>query len=129
MSVLGLGTDIVSVGRMNDLLQRYEEKFLQRCFREDEISWILSRGRGKAASAAVRWAAKEAFLKALGRSVAHVPYGDIEVVRQPEGPVSLALHGRAAEELAALGPVECLLSLSHETEFATATVLIQTLGN
>ncbi len=126
MSVLGLGTDIVSVGRMADLLDRYEEKFLRRCFRAEEISWILSRGRGRAASAAVRWAAKEAFLKALGRPVGHVPYRDIEVIRQPEGPVSLALHGRAAEELSTLGQVQCLLSLSHETEFATATVLIQT---
>ncbi len=125
MIILGLGTDIVSVVRIDHLVQRHGQRFLNRCFSPDEIQWADSRGLGRSASLAGRWAAKEAFLKALGRSVKHIPYGDIEVVRSPEGPVSLKLHRRAAEEAAALGSFGGILSISHEKEFAIATVLIQ----
>ncbi len=126
MSILGLGTDIVSVGRINDLVQKHEQRFLNRCFSADEIAWAESRGLGKAASLAGRWAAKEAFLKALGRSVKHIPYGDIEVVRSTHGPVHLRLHGRAAREMEAAGGGSCILSISHEKDYAIATVLLQT---
>ena len=54
------------------------------------------RGRAQAAALAARWAAKEAFLKALGADVRTIPYRDVEVVRDPAGPVTLRLHGRAA---------------------------------
>ena len=123
--MVGLGTDIVSVPRMAELVQRHGERFLNRCFRPEEIAWANSRGLGRAASIAGRWAAKEAFLKALGRSVGHVPYGDIEVVRSTEGPVSLRLHGRAARMLTEMGDVDCFLSISHEKDYATAVVMIQ----
>ncbi len=125
MSILGLGTDIVSVARISDLLQRHDERFLNRCFSLDEIEYANNRGLGRAASLAGRWAAKEAFLKALGRSVTHIPYGDVEVVRSEDGPVTLKLHGRAAEEMALVGASGSILSISHEKEFAIATVLLQ----
>ena len=125
MSILGLGTDIVSILRIADLLQKHGDRFLKRCFLPGEIAWAQSRGLGMTASLAGRWAAKEAFLKALGRSVGHIPYGDIEVERSSEGPISLRLHGRAAEALQQLGAVTCLVTISHEREFATATVVIQ----
>ncbi len=125
MSILGLGTDIVSVARIDDMLQRHEVRFLNRCFSDQEIQWVNSRGLGRAASLAGRWAAKEAFLKALGRSVTHIPYGDIEVVRSAQGPVSLQCHGLAASEMASMGATECFLSISHEKDFAIATVLLQ----
>ncbi len=127
MSVVGLGSDIASVSRMQDILARHGERFLQRCFRPDEVAYILSKrpGQPQAASAAARWAAKEAFLKALGLSVAHIPYRDVEVVRDPAGPVSLRLHGRARESLGTHPGRRCLLSLSHERENALAVVLIE----
>ena len=128
MKISGLGTDIVSVPRISDLIHRYGDRFLKRCFLPGEIEWAKRRGLGQAASLAGRWAAKEAFLKALGTHVGHIPYGDIEVVRSDQGPVSLRLHGRAEECLTTMGQTECLLTISHEKEFATATVLIQTLN-
>jgi len=125
LSILGLGTDIVSIARIDNLLDRHGNRFLKRCFSAEEISWADSRGLGRAASLAGRWAAKEAFLKSLGRSVQHIPYGDVEVVRSADGPVTLKLHGRAALELAKVGASGCFLSISHEKEFAIATVLLQ----
>ena len=125
LSILGLGTDIVSVVRIAEMIQRHEDRFLNRCFSEHEVQWVNSRGLGRAASLAGRWAAKEAFLKALGRSVTHIPYGDIEVVRSAAGPVSLKLHGKAALEMDSVGATGCIVSISHEKDFAIATVLLQ----
>lgn len=107
------------------MLERHGSRFMNRCFRPGEIEYANGRGLGKAAAFAGRWAAKEAFLKALGRSVGHIPYGDIEVIRSAEGPVSIRLHGRAAVAFESMGPGECLLSISHEKDYAIATVLIQ----
>ena len=126
MSICGLGSDIVSVSRMQDILERHGERFLRRCFRPAEIAYIQSRrpGQPQAASAAARWAAKEAFLKALGTSVAHIPYLDVEVRRDAAGPVSLRLHGLAEAAFAAHPGRRCFLSLSHEKEHALAVVLL-----
>ncbi len=125
MSIVGLGTDIASVSRIDELVSRHGDRFLMRCFRPSEIEYAATRGLGQSASLAARWAAKEAFLKALGRSVGHIPYGDIEIVRSEDGPVSLKLHGRAREALEHFGDFECLLTMSHEKNYATATVIIQ----
>ncbi len=124
MNIIGLGTDIVSIPRIADLVQRHGDRFLGRCFRPGEIEYAASRGLGRDASLAARWAAKEAFLKALGTSVTHIPYHDIEVVKLVQGPVGLKLYGKALASLDSCGGADCLLSLSHEREFALATVLL-----
>lgn len=120
-----MGSDIVAVARFGDLLHRHGDRFLERCFTADEAAYVRSRGRGAAASAAVRWAAKEAFLKALGQDVRDLPYRDIEVTRSSGGPVGLRLHGRAAAVARGRGVVRMHLALSHEQEYATATVILE----
>ena len=125
MSILGLGTDIVSVKRIGGIVENHGDRFLERCFSHSEVEWAESRGIGKVASLAGRWAAKEAFLKALGRSVKHIPYGDIEIIRSPDGPISLKLHRRAAQEMKDAGASRCIVSISHEKDFAIATVLLE----
>jgi len=119
LSVLGIGTDIVSVARISKMLDRHGERFLARCYRPGEI--ISS----APVSVAARWAAKEAFLKALGADVRGIPYRNIEVVKSTHGPVKLVLHGRARDALAAAGGSTIHLTLSHEREFAVATVIIE----
>lgn len=125
MSIVGLGNDIVAVRRIEDLIQRYGDRFLNRCFQPQEVAYIQSRGKGRGAAAAARWAAKEAFLKALGMDVEHIPYHEIEVVRDPAGPVGLKLHGRALAAALGLGVSHWHLSLSHEVEYALATVILE----
>lgn len=127
MSVRGLGTDIVSVARMQDLLQTHGERFLKRCFGPREIQAIRSRpaGEAQASAAALRWAAKEAFLKALGHDVRHIPYHDVEVVDGPDGPATFAVHGRAGEAAVWSPGFEALLSVSRDGDQALALVLIQ----
>ena len=123
-----MGNDIVAIRRISDLLEDHGDRFLARCFTPREIAYIESRGRGAAASAAARWAAKEAFLKALGQDVSAVPYQDIEVVRLEHGPVTLELHGKARAALTAAGAVAWHVALTHEREYAAATVILENPG-
>ncbi len=126
MSVRGIGTDIASIERFTGILERTGERFLRRCFREGERQYIQGRGSGAAASAAARWAAKEAFLKALGCSVSRVPYQDVEVVREAGGAVKLRLHGKALALARTCGVGRTHLSLSHDGGLALALVVLET---
>lgn len=127
MSVRGLGIDIVEVERIADLLAKHGDRFVDRCFRPGEQDHPTTGGSEvpEAKSIAARWAAKEAFLKALGTDVRDIPYRDIEVVRSAEGPVSLNLHGRALDALKRSGTSKIHLSLSHERHYAVASVLLE----
>lgn len=116
---MGIGTDMVAVVRIAKMLDRHGERFLGRCFRPGEIPTPASN------SVAGRWAAKEAFLKALGADVRGIPYRDVEVGGSGHGPVKLNLHGRARDALAAAGGKRVHLTISHEQEFAVATVIIE----
>jgi len=124
MSVVGLGTDIVAVARIAGLVERHGARFLDRVFRPGEQAVLGRAGPAAAAALAARWAAKEAFVKALGPQAAAVPYRDVEVVRAADGVPGLRLHGAAAAALARRGASGALVSLSHEREFALATVVL-----
>lgn len=124
MSIRGLGTDIVSVARIARLVDRHGVRFLDRVYRPEEQAVLARHGQAAAAALAARWAAKEAFVKALGDGAGGVGYRDVEVVREASGQPRLRLHGRAAAAFAALGAREALVSLSHEHDHATATVIL-----
>ena len=129
MSVVGIGTDMVSIGRISELLDRHGERFVGRCFRSgDFIAGMMNR-KGTAGSEASflagRWAAKEAFLKALGVDVRGIPYRDMEVKKNSHGPVEMVLHGSARKALAEAGGNKIHLTISHERGFAVASVLIE----
>ncbi len=129
MSVVGVGIDIVAVERIAELIAHHGDRFVSRCFRirdpHSDGSDEEAVGYPSAAFLAGRWAAKEAFLKALGTDVRGVPYRDIEVDRSASGPVRLVLHGRARDALAKAGGNRIHLAISHEREFAVASVLIE----
>ena len=78
-----------------------------------------------AAAVAGRWAAKEAFLKALGGAIGHIPYRDVGIVRTDSGAPQVELDGAAAAALRARGGHNVHVSISHEREFAVATVVIE----
>lgn len=125
MSLRGLGTDIVAVARIAAVVERHGERFLARCYRPGELAVVRAREPAAAhAALAARWAAKEAFVKAVGPHGAGVVYRDIEVLRGDDGAPSLRLHATAAAALAAAGATATLISLSHEQEYAVATVVL-----
>ncbi len=124
MTVVGLGTDIVQVARIADLVARHGSRFLDRVYRPGEQAVLSRTGPAAAAALAARWAAKEAFVKALGPHATGVPYRDVEVTRGADGVPRLRLHGAAATALARAGAARALVSLSHERDHAVATVIL-----
>ena len=119
----GLGVDIVSVSRIEAALARHGDRFLTRCFRPDEIALARGRGAAGAATLAARWAAKEAFVKAVGAGAGVFGYRDVEVVSDGAAP-RLSLHGAAAAILAERGGADVMVSLSHERDVAVAVVVL-----
>src|SRR5512144_66574 len=118
--VVSVGVDIVEVRRIAEAILRWGDKFVERIYTPDEIDYCLRRAR-QAESFAVRFAAKEAFAKALKVGKARI-WREVEVVRS-EGPrPAILLHGAAREMT---GPRKGDLSLAHVATHAVAVVLIE----
>ncbi|UTC61259.1 holo-ACP synthase [Treponema sp. OMZ 787] len=121
--ILGLGIDIVEVSRLEKWLS--DKKLLERFFCKEEIEYVLSKENGAALSLAVRFAAKEAFGKALGTGLTGIELKDIAVSNDKAGMPYLKLSGTALEALNKKGGASCHLSLSHEKTTAAAVVIIE----
>ena len=121
--ILGLGIDIVEVSRLEKWLN--DKKLLERFFNKEELEYVLSKGDGAARSLAVRFAAKEAFGKALGTGLAGIELKDIAVVNDKTGRPFLKLFGTALQALKEKGGAAIHLSLSHEKTTAAAVVIIE----
>ena len=123
--VLGLGTDLVETRRVQQSIDRFGERFLERIFTESEIAYCM-RKKNAAESFAARFAAKEAGAKALGTGISHgVSWKEFEVRREASGRPTLHLSGRAAELAGAMGVRRIQLSLTHSREFALAVVVVE----
>ena len=125
MAVAGLGTDLARIGRFERFLAEEKTALLERLFTAGERDYALGK-KGAAAHLAARFAAKEAFLKALGLGLRDgLAWHDIEVTRDPLGKPSLRLSGRAAELVAQRGISAWHLSYSHDGDYAVATVILE----
>jgi holo-[acyl-carrier protein] synthase len=123
--VLGLGTDLIETGRVEESIKRFGERFLERIFSPGEIAYCM-RKKNAAESFAARFAAKEAGAKALGTGISRgVTWKEFEVKREASGKPSLHLSGRAAELAGAMGVKKIQLSLTHSREFALAVVVVE----
>lgn len=124
--MLTTGVDLVRISRVERLLNRYGERFLNRVYTRAEVIYSGAR----APELAARFAAKEAVAKALGvgvRMVARdgIRWREAEVVGDLRGKPLVRLHGRAAERASELGLTEWAVSLSHTEEHAIAFVVAQ----
>jgi holo-[acyl-carrier-protein] synthase len=115
----GLGIDVVEIERVEQVVRRWGERFLSRVFTSGEIEYCLARGY-PAQSFAVRFAAKEAFAKAVEPRVAPT-WREVEVALAAGSKPYLRLAPRIA---AALGDCRIRLSLSHSRSVAMAAVII-----
>lgn len=102
--IIGIGSDLIDIRRVEKTLERFGERFVKRCF--TDIERAKSDGRkNRAASYAKRFAAKEACSKALGTGLAQgVLWKDMGVINLPGGKPTMKLTGGAAERLATLVP-------------------------
>lgn len=123
--LLGLGVDYVDVSRIADFLERFPERGPERLFTSRERRACDARAAAAECYAA-RFAAKEAFLKALGTGLAAgIRWTEVELVSGDDGRPRLELAGGAAERLRAMGGDRVLVSFSHDKGAAVATVLIE----
>jgi holo-[acyl-carrier protein] synthase len=128
--ILGLGSDICDIRRVERTLERFAERFIERVFTETEQRKAERRnGRNRAGTYAKRFAAKEACAKALGTGFARgVFMSELGVVNLPGGQPTMQLEGGAARRLAALTPpgmrARIDLTMTDEYPYAYAQVII-----
>jgi len=123
--IIGLGIDTVSISRIERLLDARGERFLRKVFSEREIEEGGKR-RIKAPFFAARFAAREAFVKALGTGFRRgISLRDIEVRKGSLGKPELACAGGVEEVLRAKGVTRCHLSIAHDGDSAQAIVILE----
>ncbi len=123
--IYGIGFDLVQVSRIRDALRRWGERFQNKVFTPGEIRYSLGK-RNPAPHFAARFAAKEAFVKALGIGVRRgVHWKDVEVQRGPLGRPGLKIHGRAVEICRKERIDGFFLSLTHDGDYSGAMVVLE----
>ena len=127
MAVIGVGIDLVEIGRAERMLERKGERPLERVLTPGERDYVAGKAH-PARHFAARFAAKEAVYKALQSlpGARAISWQDIEVVSSESGRPIVALHGLALEVSAAAGGVRLHVSLTHTDETAGAVVVAET---
>ena len=121
--VCGVGSDLVSVGRIRQAARKFGERFTTRVFTERERRYCEAR-RDPYPCYAARFAAKEAVLKALGTGLAAgSTWRDVEVISGKRGAPRVELYGRVALIARERGIQKFLITLSHDGSYAVAFVV------
>ncbi len=118
-SSLAAGIDAIELVRVQKTLKRHPERFLTRVFTDLEIAFC----RGRVHELAVRFAGKEAMMKALGTGVRGVGWREIEILPNRRGKPLVYLHGRAKKRAETLNMGQPEVSLSHSDTMAFAFVV------
>jgi holo-[acyl-carrier protein] synthase len=121
--IAGIGIDAVKISRLEKWAA--DQKLLERFFHPDEISLCRERGKDMVRSLAARFAAKEAFGKALGTGLAGFGLRDIMVKGGFGEMPLLELRGSALAAMKATGAVKAHISLTHEDDMAIAAVILE----
>lgn len=121
--IYGVGIDIVKIERMKMVVEKWGRRFLDRVFTEDEISYCYAK-KEPYLSLAVRFAAKEALIKAIGH-VFPVSLTDIEVMNTETGKPLLQVKGKLENVFKEKLIKSAHLSLSHEHEYGVACVVLE----
>ena len=123
--IVGSGVDLVEIARIQQSMERYGPRFLNRVYLPAEQAYCL-RKRNAAESLAARFAAKEAGAKALGTGISRgVNWLEIEIIREAGGRPSIRFHGRAAEIAEQMRVAHVALSLTHTADLAMASVVLE----
>jgi holo-[acyl-carrier protein] synthase len=123
--IVSIGIDIVEVYRINETIQR-TPRFVERVYTARERLYCESKGAASAQSFAARFAAKEAFLKALKTGWrGKITWHDMEILNDAQGVPSLTIYGEARDLLEKMGADRIHLSISHTTDHAVAQVILE----
>jgi holo-[acyl-carrier protein] synthase len=122
--IFGIGTDMIEVNRVKTTMEN-DAGFREKIFTEGEIAYC-EKLKNKHQNYAARFAAKEAFMKALGTGWRYgIRFDDIDLYHDNLGNPFLRLHGKAKEIASQENISKIHVSLSHVREMATATVILE----
>lgn len=122
--MVGLGTDLVEISRVEESLAKFGDRFLERIFLPTEIRYAQSQAR-PAVHLAARFAAKEAAAKAFGTGIGDLlSWHGLEIGRHASGEPFLRFHASANDLARSRGVTRALVSLSHTQTLAFATVML-----
>lgn len=121
--IIGIGTDLIEIPRIVKAIEQYGEKFLRRIFTDTERNYCEQFGDTKFLHYAARFAAKEAFSKAIGTGITDgFKFSEIGIRNEPNGKPKIELFGGLAKQW---GDCIVLVTLSHSDKNATAFVIIE----
>ena len=123
--IYGIGIDLVENDRLEKIIKKWGDKFLNKIFSKGEILYCTRHAQSSIHFGA-RFAAKESFLKALGLGLGGgVKLSDIEVINDETGKPALKLNGTARTQIEKRNVTNIHLSLTHTKKYATAVVLLE----
>ena len=126
MTVVALGLDLTRIDRLEAVVGRRGERFLERVFTEGERAYCERRQARRFTHYAGRFAVKEAVMKVLGTGWARgVRWRDIEVVRQPGAAPQVQLHGESARIAERRGIRSILITITHDAGLAAAVAVAE----
>jgi holo-[acyl-carrier-protein] synthase len=121
--IYGVGIDLVKIERMKGVVEKWGQRFLNKVFTKEEISYCYDK-KDPYLSLAARFAAKEALVKAIG-SADPVSLTDIEVVNIATGKPFIKINGKLKDFFKEKSIKRAHLSLSHEHEYGVACVVLE----
>ncbi len=116
-----IGTDIIEISRIEKVIERWGDRFLRRIYTSREIKLY----KKHPASLAVRFAGKEAVMKALDTPNQGIGFRHIEIIASPNGKPVIQLHGPAKKLADRMGITNLEVSLSHSRENAIAVAIVE----
>ncbi|MBO8162782.1 MAG: holo-ACP synthase [Brevibacillus sp.] len=121
--IYGIGVDLQHIGQISEAIEKQGAAFLQKIFTDEEVAYCRRYPRPNQHLAA-RWAAKEAFFKALGAGIGQgFLFREVETKNLANGQPYLVLHGKARDHCVERG-LSAHLSLSHSGDYALAQVVV-----
>ncbi|HZR46346.1 MAG TPA: holo-ACP synthase [Candidatus Manganitrophaceae bacterium] len=125
MTIVGIGVDLVKISRIQEMTERWGPRFLDRVFTPTEQAYCLRR-KFPPIHLSARFAVKEAILKALGTGLRMgTRWTEIETVNNPAGKPEVKLRGRTGELAAEKNVSEIFATITHDTDYSIAQVLLQ----
>ena len=117
LMVKGIGIDIIEIERIKKAVAKSGDKFLKKVFTDHELTYCNKKSKLKVPELAARFAAKEAYMKALGTGLRGIHFKEIEIRNDKAGQPYLKVRGKFLPKVH--------LSLSHSLDFAVAAVVIE----
>ncbi len=122
--ILGIGVDLTSVIRIQKIIEKYNDAFLNRIYSKEEIQYCEQFGKTKFAHYAARFAAKEAFIKAAGEHLKYFKFNEVKVINDKNGKPILELSKNIADNFK---NYHFHISLTHTEDNAIAFVVAENL--